>query len=545
MRHVLSLALLGLCGLARAQYVKPAMSILDAVVFDRGVSLQDRDRINASIRAKAIDILRDSIVAGKGSGLEALGKADVMSCSNASCVSQIIRANGGSYALETRIINLGDKWTVNMMIASATSQEFIVEKMVDYPSQSAMMLGIPDLASMVLHEFSGNMGSASVVLLPPVAASPAARVVAPSLLAAPDDGSKRVVLSFTSQPAGASVSADGNFLCLAPCSKMIYAGIHDITMGKAGFQQKKASVNAAENGQQVNWTLDPVQAKLSLLAIDDNRNDLVADIYADGKKVGQTPFDGMVPVNAGKIEVAREGYDRQEVKVILMEGRTAQATVQMKSFVAQAAAKATPAPAVAAETFTDNRDGHVYRYVQIGTQTWMAENLAYLATGSWCYEDKSENCDKYGRLYSWYQAMDLPQLADENAAQTVSSPHQGICPEGWYIPSDAEWKELADHVGVAEAGTKLKSRTGWALNGDGTSGNGSDSFGFGVLPAGYRYDMGTFGDQGYESDFWSYANDGSGTVSGWDHYFVYNSTYVKRYSNKKACGYSLRCVRND
>ena len=143
------------------------------------------------------------------------------------------------------------------------------------------------------------------------------------------------------------------------------------------------------------------------------------------------------------------------------------------------------------ETFTDSRDGKVYKKVTIGTQTWMAENLNYKAEGSVCYGENGEvvisreesdaefnvvtktlspaevqaNCDKYSRLYDWKTALKA-------------------CPSGWHLPSKAEWEVLDKAVGGEKvAGKKLKSSSGWNDD-EGNSGNGTDEFGFSALPGG-------------------------------------------------------------
>ncbi|MDR2728373.1 MAG: hypothetical protein LBB56_04515, partial [Chitinispirillales bacterium] len=112
------------------------------------------------------------------------------------------------------------------------------------------------------------------------------------------------------------------------------------------------------------------------------------------------------------------------------------------------------------DSFTDTRNSQTYKTVKIGNQTWMAENLNYAGSGGntgVCYNSSSDNCSKYGRLYTWAEVMN-------GASSSLLNPSgvQGVCPVGWHVPSDAEWTILTDFVGGdLTAGTKLKSKTGW------------------------------------------------------------------------------------
>ena len=120
-------------------------------------------------------------------------------------------------------------------------------------------------------------------------------------------------------------------------------------------------------------------------------------------------------------------------------------------------------PEVLKATFTDDRDGRTYKAVKIGSRWWMAENLNYEMKGSYCYKGKSANCKKYGRLYR-------------------SDAVYGACPSGWRLPSEGA---LLESVGYGEtAGQKLKSKSGWKNNG-----NGSDDFSFAALPAGGHFSV--------------------------------------------------------
>jgi uncharacterized protein (TIGR02145 family) len=187
-------------------------------------------------------------------------------------------------------------------------------------------------------------------------------------------------------------------------------------------------------------------------------------------------------------------------------------------------------------------EGQTYKTVVIGTQTWMAENLNYKVDSSWWYANSADSGARYGRLYTWASAMKLPDSCNiVSCASQVQSKHQGECPSGWHIPSDAEWSTLATYLGgAAAAGSKLKSTSGWSY--DGVTGNGTDSYGFRALPAGNRLDHGSFYNVGRYARFWSsselVANDA------WYRYLymgddgLYRNHYFKKY------GYSVRCLKD-
>ena len=102
-------------------------------------------------------------------------------------------------------------------------------------------------------------------------------------------------------------------------------------------------------------------------------------------------------------------------------------------------------------TYTDPRDGKTYKTVNIGTQTWMAENLAYKSTnGCWAYNNDTNNVTKNGYLYNWVTA-------------------KKVCPVGWHLPDENDFLTLIKYINTKEyAGFKLKSRQGWKKMGDNT-----------------------------------------------------------------------------
>jgi len=120
--------------------------------------------------------------------------------------------------------------------------------------------------------------------------------------------------------------------------------------------------------------------------------------------------------------------------------------------------------------------------VKIGNQVWMAKNLDSEVDGSKCYDDKQENCVKYGRLYDWTAA-------------------KSVCPEGFHLPTKEEWIILINYIGSDKAGKSLKAKNDWNTD-NGKSGNGDDSYGFSALPAG-SYSSSGFTSIGTTSFWWS------------------------------------------
>ena len=206
--------------------------------------------------------------------------------------------------------------------------------------------------------------------------------------------------------------------------------------------------------------------------------------------------------------------------------------------------------------FTDARDGKTYKTVRIGSQTWMAENLNYETDESYCYGNDPANCEKYGRLYTWAAAMDSAAVFSEGGKGcgygrrcTPTYPVRGVCPEGWHLPSDAEWgaleKFVADSLfggGADSVGYALKSASGWEENYNGKPGNGSDAFGFGALPAGDRRGDGTFYGVLERANFWSSTEDGADYAS----YRIldYNVTDLLPIDFGKDKAMSVRCVKD-
>ena len=187
-------------------------------------------------------------------------------------------------------------------------------------------------------------------------------------------------------------------------------------------------------------------------------------------------------------------------------------------------------------------DGNFYKIVKIGTQVWTAENLnvshyrngdiipqvkypdewSKLTTGAWCYyNNDSENSKTYGKLYNWY---------------AVNDP-RGLAPEGWHIPTNAEWKQLEDYLGGEKiAGGKLKATTLWESPNKGAT----NESGFTAIPGGYRFFDGYFNNVGNYGYFWSSSEFFSDFA--WFRYLYYNRKVVNRKFLFKSIGMSVRCL---
>jgi len=136
----------------------------------------------------------------------------------------------------------------------------------------------------------------------------------------------------------------------------------------------------------------------------------------------------------------------------------------------------------------DSRDSLIYRTVNIGTQTWMAQNLNYQVDSSWC---SPAACAVSGRIYTWAAAMDLNTFPQDSAYDDTGR-HQGICPSGWHVPSFNEWNTL-ESVG----NINLIASSGWKDHFDRAI---TDPYGFTALPEYTDYSV-----------FW--ANTGNSPIS--------------------------------
>lgn len=208
-------------------------------------------------------------------------------------------------------------------------------------------------------------------------------------------------------------------------------------------------------------------------------------------------------------------------------------------------------------------DGNTYPTIKIGEQWWMAKNLItlnyadgtplidgivagditgdYLTRYYFAYDNNEDNIPVYGRLYTWSAVMNY----------SITEGVQGICPNGWHVPTDLEWKLLAMELGMSpsdtsgtgfigyEEGGKLKD-TGteyWQSPNAGATNESS----FSALPGGWRYSDGTYGYLGKGSDLWS--STAFNISSAWDYYLHFENPQIYRYNTDRTTGIAVRCIQ--
>jgi uncharacterized protein (TIGR02145 family)/prepilin-type N-terminal cleavage/methylation domain-containing protein len=226
--------------------------------------------------------------------------------------------------------------------------------------------------------------------------------------------------------------------------------------------------------------------------------------------------------------------------------------------------------------------GESYPTVQIGTQCWFKKNLNYgtmLCSDSpytnscatnptdpnviekYCYYNNEiynyiGGCSEDGGLYQWQEMMNLPATCSYTDC-SIQTPHQGICPTGWHIPTDNEWYILENYLkdegqtcdasrsiawDCADAGGKLKEAgtTHWSSQDCGSA--TCNSSGFTALGAGYRDTNGLFKNLTGYAYFWQASQ--SSAAAGWSRLLLSGYSTVARYGFIKVVGFSVRCLKD-
>jgi uncharacterized protein (TIGR02145 family) len=308
-------------------------------------------------------------------------------------------------------------------------------------------------------------------------------------------------IDITSTPFEAKIILNGKSYGTTPTTvRDLLIGSYTLTLEKTGYGTVTKTVTIAEGkATEVNETL------LSGMEVTITSRPSGAQLWVNEVPVGTTPYKTTLAFSSHTLKLVNGKKEVNETINVTQGGKTG-----WEFDVAEFPPTG---------TFTDSRDRKTYKYVTIGKQVWMAENLAYKPSSGnyWAYKNNSSNVNKYGYLYDWQTA-------------------KNVCPTGWHLPSDAEWTQLENFVG-SNPGTKLKAKSGWSHNG-----NGTDDYGFSALPGGYRYSYGNFLNIGVGGGWWS-ATEGSAD-SAWYRSMGYDLSDVDRYDVVKELGFSVRCLRD-
>ena len=274
---------------------------------------------------------------------------------------------------------------------------------------------------------------------------------------------------------------------------IVYAsGVRDApSLAKKREEELEADEYSGFVMQKLGATLEQAQAAINLYA---NEGD---DTY------------NTHPNKSKRLEAIKNGFERanktEKTKVIYVEKETNKVIKEEISNTSN----------ITSGKLYDSRDGKEYKTVKIGSQTWMAENLAYKpSSGFYPYNDDITNVVKYGYLYTC-------QTANE------------VCPKGWHLPSEKDWTVLTEYLGGEElAGTKMKSISGWE---DG--GNGTNESGFNALPAGnLHYWSGRSSYIGKWANWWS--------SECWMMQLDCITSNILKRSVNETNGFSVRCLRD-
>jgi len=312
--------------------------------------------------------------------------------------------------------------------------------------------------------------------------------------------------------------------------KDIPVGQYTLEFGAAGYGNQSETVNIEEDKTatlnikmimlaQVTPPMDPATSPQSAIT----KSEFLLKIRAKYPEYRDTPDDILYYAFLEKFPVYKSWIIPEQMSAQPQPVHTASSTTG---------------------TVTDI-DGNTYKTVKIGNQWWMAENLKVtryrngdvmpnvtnsaewknLTSGAYCnYDNNASNLATYGRLYNLFAVNDS----------------RNIAPEGWHVPTDAEWQTLIDYLGgPTVAGCKMKEMgtAHWKSPNKGAT----NESGFSALPGGYRYYGGYYFGTGYYAYFWSSEGDSIGT---WGWLLGYGSSAVDRYSDAKRGGFSVRCVRD-
>ncbi|WP_290735407.1 MULTISPECIES: FISUMP domain-containing protein [unclassified Fibrobacter] len=258
------------------------------------------------------------------------------------------------------------------------------------------------------------------------------------------------------------------------------------------------------------------------------------DGYESNFSVRCVKGDGVVPVSSSESSSSAKSSSSVSSSSVSSSSRTKQAGAEPLLEAADEQFN----PDIEYGTMTDSRDGKTYKTVKVGSATWMAENLNYAGNEigvSTCFNDDDRFCELYGHFYSRSAAMNSSSCAYKSSCDLGTGHIQGICPDGWHIPTN---KEAQDLVNLASGhALPLMSAKGWKTG----ITPGTDTYGLSFVGAGCYCSDDGFHSLGEYGRLWVYY------ASSTQYYIVIrgleNEAEVWDY-NDEECYNPVRCVKD-
>ncbi len=322
-------------------------------------------------------------------------------------------------------------------------------------------------------------------------------------------------LNLTVTPADAEIEINGKSYGIQR-SIDISPGTHSLVVKRRNFREHRETLNISIGGS-LNKTIN-LEAITGNLQVRVNPIDAKVTLKQDGRIIDNwtgAKIINNLTVGNYTLEAALSGYETTTKQITVTEDKTTieEITLKQVTKVVQPPSSITSGACGAPITYA----GKTYNTVKIGRQCWLTENLDYNTnSGSWCYDDKEENCDKYGSLYNWETA-------------------KRVCPPGWRLPTKSDFEKLKSAVN--NNSNALKSVGEGSGNGAGTN-----TSGFSALLAGSRNYTGYVYRLGNGAYFWSSTEYGAADASGL--YLGNSGSNVGLNVLNKSGGFSVRCLQD-
>jgi len=327
-----------------------------------------------------------------------------------------------------------------------------------------------------------------------------------------------------SKPFDATVKLDGKVVGTTPLTlNNLLIGEHKMIIEKDGYGTVYKNLTIAEDK-----TVEVDEVLLMGMKITISSNPSGVSLTIDGSYTDVTPCTKTLNYGNHTVKLINGKRVVEQTITIIQNGKTRwNIDVEMNKGV-----------------FTDPRDGVVYKWVSIGNQTWMAENLRY-ASGKYVKNDKEWvhlEDNNYDAAYCWYYNKN--HLKQESGALYTYAAAIKACPVGWHLPTDAEWTTLENFIKndgySGKEGNALKA-VSW--KGKKREFDGIDIYGFTALPDGYRNNNdGLCMDMGFNGDWWS-STEYSDSYA-YYRTLYYGSAYLGHNSYNMSYGFSVRCIRD-